>query len=311
MPRTLLVVNPASRAGATERGFAALERTLRAALGAYDLAWTKGPRDAVRIAGEAATAGYERLLVGGGDGTASEIATGLLGAGRNEDVTLGFLPLGTGGDLLRTLGVPRSLAGALAILREGKAREIDAGRLDYTDDDGQAAQTFFVNETSAGLAGLVAQRVTRATKALGATGSFLLGTLRALASHRPHAARVCVDGALVHEGPLVLATASNGRYFGGGMHAAPNASPTDGVFHTVIIPGMAKAELLARLPSLYAGTHLAAPGVRELRGRVVEVEPLAGAEPQRFECDGEALGTAPLRAEIVPRALRVIAPAAT
>ncbi len=178
MSRTLLVVNPASRAGATERGFARIERGLREALGSYDLAWTKAPRDAVRIAREAATAGYERLLVGGGDGTASEIATGLLSAGRAEGVTLGFLPLGTGGDLLRTLGVPRSLGGALEILREGKTREIDAGRLHYTDESGQRAETYFANETSAGLAGLVAQLVTRATKSLGARGSFLLGTLR-------------------------------------------------------------------------------------------------------------------------------------
>jgi YegS/Rv2252/BmrU family lipid kinase len=301
-----LVVNPASRAGATERGFAGIERGLREALGSYDLAWTKAPRDAVRIAREAATAGYERLLVGGGDGTASEIATGLLAAGRAEGVTLGFLPLGTGGDLLRTLGVPRSLAGALEILREGKTREIDAGRLRYTDDSGQRAVTYFVNEASAGLAGLVAQLVTRATKSLGARGSFLLGTLRGLARYEPLAARVRVDGVLAHEGPLVLATASNGRYFGGGMFVAPHASLDDGLLHTVIIPGLSKPELLARLPSLYAGRHLSAQGVRELCGRVVEIEALAA--PHRFECDGEPLGTSPLSAEVVPRALRVIAP---
>jgi YegS/Rv2252/BmrU family lipid kinase len=309
MSRTLLVVNPASRAGATERGFARLERALREALGDYDLAWTKGPRDAVRIAGEAATAGYARLLVGGGDGTASEIATGLLCAERGDDVTLGFLPLGTGGDLLRTLGVPRSLGGALAILRADCQRTIDAGRLDYRDHDGLPAQTYFANEASAGLAGLVAQLVTRSSKSLGATGSFLVGTLRGLARYRPHAARVRVDGEIVHAGPLVLATASNGRYFGGGMHVAPHADLADGLFHAVVIPGLSKPELLARLPSLYAGRHLAAPGVRELRGRVVEVEPLGDAA-HRFECDGEALGRSPLRAEIVPRALRVIAPEA-
>jgi diacylglycerol kinase (ATP) len=310
LSRTLLVVNPASRAGATERVFAGIERQLRDVLGDYDLVWTKGPRDAVRIAREAATAGYQRLIVGGGDGTTSELATGLLGAGRNEDVTLGFLPLGTGGDLLRTLGVPRSLGGALEILRAGKTREIDAGRLDYRDDQGLRAHTFFVNETSVGLAGLVAQLVTRATKSLGATGSFLLGTLRGLARYQPHAARVRVDGELVHAGPLVLATASNGRYFGGGMTVAPNASLVDGLLHAIIIPGMSKPELLLRLPSLYTGKHLAAPGVLELRGRVVEVEPLA-SEAHRFECDGEALGSSPLRAEIVARALRVIAPEPT
>lgn len=307
MPRTLLIVNPASRAGATERGFARIEREVRSALGPYEREWTRGPRDAVRIAREATNAGYERVLVGGGDGTASEIATGLLEAGRAAEIALGFLPLGTGGDLLRTLGIPRTLGGALEVIRRDARRQIDAGRLEYTEPSGARAHSFFVNEMSVGLAGLVAQLVTSSSKSLGATGSFLLGTLRGLARYRPHAARVRVDGVVAHEGALVLATASNGRYFGGGMFVAPHAELGDGLFDVVLIPGLRKPELLARLPSLYRGTHLAVPGVRELRGKRVEIEALGSAAAHRFESDGEPLGGSPLAAEILPRALHVIA----
>lgn len=305
MPRTLLIVNPASRAGATQRGFARIEREVRAALGEHEREWTRGPCDAVRIAREAARAGYERLLVGGGDGTAREVVTGVLEAGRAAETLIGFLPLGTGGDLLRTLGIPRTLGGALEVIRRDARRQIDAGRLEYTDPSGARAHSFFANETSVGLAGLVASLVTSATKSLGATGSFLLGTLRGLARYQPHAARVRVDGAVVHEGALVLATASNGRYFGGGMLVAPHAELGDGLFDVVVIPGLRKPELLMRLPSLYRGTHLAAPGVRELRGKRMEIEPLGPAH--RFESDGEPLGGSPLAAEILPRALHVIA----
>jgi YegS/Rv2252/BmrU family lipid kinase len=305
MPRTLLIVNPASRAGRTQRAFAGLERELREALGAHEREWTRAPRDAVRIAREAAHAGYERVLVGGGDGTASEVATGLVESGRAAEVALGFLPLGTGGDLLRTLGIPRGIGGALDVIRADARRQIDAGRLDYTDLSGARAETCFVNETSVGLAGLVASLVD-AHKPLGATGSFLVATLRGLARFRAHGARVRVDGELVHEGATVLATASNGRYFGGGMFVAPHAELADGAFDVVVIPGLPKPELLARLPMLYRGTHVSVAGVLERRGRRVEIEALEA--PHRFECDGEALGTLPLVAELLPRALHVIAP---
>jgi YegS/Rv2252/BmrU family lipid kinase len=304
--RTLVIANPASRAGATERRFLRAERTLRAALGAFDLAWTKAPRDAVRIAREAVSAGYERLLVGGGDGTASEVATGVLGAGAGADVTLGFLPFGTGGDLLRTLGIRRALGGALDVLRAGAQRRIDAGRLRYTNEFGERDEAYFLNEMSAGLAGAVAQRANGASKAFGAHGAFLYGTVTAIVRHRPLAARVLVDGELLHDGSLVLATASNGRYFGGGMQVAPRALLDDRAFESVIIPGLSRTELLARLPRLYRGTHLAVPGVLARRARRVDVTPLEGV--LRFEMDGEPLGRAPLSAEIVPEALRVIAP---
>ncbi len=304
MTRTLVIVNPASRAGATRRRFPAIERKLRRALGAFELVWTEGPRDAERIAREAARSGYERLLIAGGDGTASEVATGLLTLGSARLPELGFLPLGTGGDLLRTLGVPRSLDRALAQLALGAVRTIDAGRLRYTDASGKERTSYFTNETSVGLSGLAALLVTQGSKRFGARAAFLQGTLRGLARFRAQPARVLVDGGVFYEGPLVLATASNGRYFGGGMQVAPSAVPDDGAFDVVVIGDLSRAQLYPRLPLIYRGTHLRVRGVSQTRGRVVEVTPLAGAA--RLEADGEPLGCVPARAELVPGALRVV-----
>jgi len=84
--RTLVVVNPASRSGATGRRWPRVEPRLRDALGALDVAFTRGPRDAERIAREAVRAGVERLIVAGGDGTTSEVISGLLGADLGGDL---------------------------------------------------------------------------------------------------------------------------------------------------------------------------------------------------------------------------------
>lgn len=303
-PRTLVIVNPASRAGATRRGWPRLEPRLADAIGAFDTCFTGGTRDAIRIAAEGAARGFERLLVAGGDGTASEVVTGLLGAGLGERSEIGFLPLGSGGDLLRSLGIPRDLGLALAMLRKENRRRIDAGRVRWVGEDGARCTSWFVNAASAGVSGLVTRLVTTNTKRLGANGAFLLGTIEGVARYRPAPTRVAVDGEVVFEGPLVLATASNGRYFGSGMRIAPDAELDDGKLDFVIIPDMPKLSLLARLPQLYSGAHTRVRGVQTLRGQRLEIEPLG--DPLRMEADGESLGSIPVEAEIVPGALQIV-----
>jgi YegS/Rv2252/BmrU family lipid kinase len=305
--RTLVVVNPASRGGATRRQFERLLPQVREALGACEVEWTRGPRDAERIAREAVRAGVERVIVAGGDGTLSEVATGILAADLGGYAELGVLPLGTGGDLRRTLGVPAQPAAALAAIAAGKATRLDAGRATFCDRAGREARVHFVNIASLGISGLTTELVNRAPKALGGRVSFLLGTLRSIVSYRAdaHPVELVLDGEVIHRGPLVLAAAANGRYFGGGMQVAPGARPDDGLLEVVAIPGFAKLRLLAELPKIYRGTHLAVPGVLSRRGRVLEARPLGG-EPPWVEIDGEPLGRLPARFEVLPGALAFV-----
>ena len=290
--RTLVVVNPHSRGGATRRRFESLEPRLRDCLGGFEVEWTRGPRDAERIAREGVRAGIERIIVAGGDGTTSEVVSGLLGA--------------EGGDLMRTLEVPRELDRALEGIAAGGVRKVDAGRVRYTDRNGRERTAHFLNVTSFGVSGLITELVNRATKAFGGQVSFLLGTLRGITRYRPEEVRIRVEGELVHDGPLVLGTAANGRFFGGGMQVAPRAEPADGLFDVVVIPGFSKARLLRELPRIYRGTHLDVPEVSLHRGQCIE----ADAAPGKVwvEIDGEPLGTLPASIEVLPAAISVLGP---
>jgi YegS/Rv2252/BmrU family lipid kinase len=310
--RTLVVVNPASRGGSTRKRFDGLLPRIRAALGECDVEWTRGPRDAERIAREAARAGVERIVVAGGDGTVSEVATGILAADLGRYAELAVLPLGTGGDLRRTLGVPGELDEALRAIADGGSRTIDAGRVTYTDREGRPATVYFVNIASFGISGLTTELVNRAPKSLGGRVSFLIGTLRGIVGYRAadHPVELRLDGELAHRGPIALATAANGGWFGGGMHVAPEARADDGLLDVVVIPGLSKLRLVAELPGLYAGRHVRVPGVLSLRGRRLEAVPVDGAEPPWVEIDGEPLGRLPATFEILPGALRVAGAAA-
>jgi len=101
-----VIVNPRSRNGATGRRWGSLEQKLRAEFGAFESEFTRGPRDAERIAREGVRAGMERVLVAGGDGTLNEVASGLLGAGLGGYAQVGILPLGTVTETLNSARPP-------------------------------------------------------------------------------------------------------------------------------------------------------------------------------------------------------------
>jgi len=302
--RTLVIMNPRSRGGRTGRLWPRLERRLGPILGPFDWEPTGGIGDAERIATEAARAGVERIVVAGGDGTLSEAVTGLMNTNLAGQVELGLLPLGTGGDFARSLGIPRNPEAAARALARAKPRPVDVGRVSFVGRDGEPANSCFLNSATTGISGLVVDLVERAATKVPGPLAFLVGTLRALAQYRVQPVRIRVDDVLVFEGPLVLASASNGQWFGGGMHLAPEARVDDGWLDVVIIPEMPVTSLLRRLPRLYAGTHIGVEGVGFHRGRVVEVEVLEGAVP--IEIDGEPLGRAPLRIEVVPGAVKLL-----
>ncbi len=107
----LIIINPAAGGGAAGRSWASAAATVRSHFGPYECVFTEGEGDAIRIAEEQSRAGRRLLITFGGDGTISEVASGILRSG--AEVELGFLPQGTGADFLRTIGTPKRLADAI------------------------------------------------------------------------------------------------------------------------------------------------------------------------------------------------------
>lgn len=300
--KTLVVINPHSAGGATGRRWREVEPQLRATLGEFDVQRTLGRRDAERIARDAVRAGVQRLVVAGGDGTTSEVVSGLLAAGVAHEAQVGILPMGTGRDLPRTLGIPADLSAAIEALGRGATRRLDASRVSYRDPAGAERVAWSLNVTSFGLSGLTVELVERAPHFLGGSFAFLVGALGSIARYRCARVAIAADGVPVFDGPLVLAAAANGRYFGGGMQIAPDALPDDGLLDLVVVREMSRAGLVAALPSLYRGTHLSHPAVSVHRAARIEARASSSA-PVWIDVDGEGLGTLPLTIELLPKAV--------
>lgn len=307
-PRTLVIANPRAAGGATGRRWTHIAERLRAALGSVEMEHTRAPRDAQRLAREGVRAGVARIVVAGGDGTLSEVVTGLLAADLAGYAEIGVLPLGTAADFARSLGVPRGLDRAIACLVAGRLRPIDAGRVTYRSVQGDERTSYYVNVASFGASALTCRMLERSPRLFGGRLSFLFGTLRAILRYRSASVTIRVDGALVHDAPLTFAAAANGRCFGAGMQPAPDARLDDGLFDVVVVSDLSAAERLIRLPGIYRGAHLTHAAAALHRGAVVEAAATPGAVP--LELDGEPLGTLPARFELLPGALSMIGPPA-
>jgi len=302
--RTLVIANPKSQNRATLRRLKLLEAKLRRALGPLDIEFTHAPRDAERIAREGVRSGVERIIVAGGDGTMSEVVSGLLSAQLGKYAVIGLLPLGTASDFARGLGQPPGVDAAIERLAMGKTSRVDAGRVTYHTNEGQEVTSYFANIASFGLSGVVGELVNRATKAFGGRVSYMIGTIRGVARHRSAPVSISVDGKIVFDGPLSVAAVANGPYFGGGMRVAPDARIDDGVFDWVVVPGMSRLSLLGKFPLLYSGSHIRDPQILQGRGRVIEA--CGVAESVHLDVDGESLGMLPARFEILPHAITLV-----
>jgi YegS/Rv2252/BmrU family lipid kinase len=305
---TLVIVNPASRNGATGRSWPELRSALDRVLDRWDNQFTLGPGDATRLARQAVGEGYEMIVAVGGDGTNNEVVSGLLAEGGErvlrQDLVLGVVRQGTGGDFARALGLTGKLPEAVAHLAGEGTRPIDLGVIDYAAHGGDQRQRAFLNIASFGLSGLVDEKVNQSSKALGGTASFMVGLGKALVGYRPEAVRISVDGQPFYEGPLVTCAVANGRYFGGGMHFAPKAAIDDGMFDVVAQVKTGLREVVS-IADLYSGKLIDWPSVRSGRGRSVEAEALKNGARVLLDVDGEQPGTLPARFRVLPAALRL------
>lgn len=299
---TLVILNP--RAGTRPPRFSRLEARLREALGEIELARTRGPRDATRLAREAVRSGVRRLVVGGGDGTLSEVATGVLDAGLGQEVEIGVLPLGSGCDFARAMGVPVSIPLAIESLASGERRWVDAGRVRYRSATGGESTSCFLNEASFGLTGLTLEWMNRVGRRFGPRAGFALSAGIAVCLHPTSDLVISVDDEEVHAGFTSMVVVANGGFFGGGMRVAPDAAPDDGLFDVVVVGELSRTQLLGHFPALYRGTHISHPAVAVHRGVRVHAKVRESA-PVYIDADGESLGCLPASVELFPRAIQI------
>jgi YegS/Rv2252/BmrU family lipid kinase len=310
-PRTTVIVNPKSQGGRLGKRWAELSDTIGRAF-PFDEAMTRGAGDATRLAREALANGAERIVAIGGDGTINEVVNGFFDADGKPiapDASFALIPFGTGGDFRRTFRLPLEIADAAAVIAANHRRKIDVGRLSFVATTGERAHRMFANIASFGVSGVVDRMVNESGKRFGRL-SFLYATARATWSYKNQRVQLIFDGADRIEATINTVAVANGRFFGGGMKVAPEATPDDGLFDVIAMGDFGFGDVLKSGRRLYKGTHLSMDKVTSRRAKVVEAEGIDPAAVIELDVDGETPGRLPARFEIVPGALWMVVPEA-
>lgn len=288
--RAVLVVNTKSRKGRD------LFKTAKRLLGergvTLDGAYSvRNPERLPEIVRDAVAAGSEFIIVGGGDGTVSSVVDHVA----HTSTTLGILPLGTANCFARTLTIPFDLEGAIDVLLDGKAVEVDLGRVG-TD--------LFANALAIGMPSIVNQGIPPSLKKYFGRFGYLLYGVAALLRFKPFDCTVTID-AETRSFQALEVRVVNGSFLGG-LRVADDSNVESEDMVVQIVQGTKRRHLVDTWLRSIVGRPPALKRIVSMRGRKIRIE-TQPTEP--VSVDGEVLAQTPINCAVERQSLNVMVPA--
>lgn len=290
-----VIVNSSAGTGCPPDWKQQLERKFDAASLAAQVRVVKNGTDIALAVTQALQAGAPMVVAGGGDGTVSAVASGLVGTG----VALGVLPMGTLNHFARDLGIPLEQDQAIAVLAGGRAIEVDAGEVNGR---------IFINNSSLGIyPDIVRDREQRQRLGHGKWRALLAASIAAIRRYPVLKVHVDVDGqTLVRRTPFVFI--GNNEYTMQGFEIGERAALDRGTLSLYLTQRMGRFDMLrlalmALFQRLEQARDFDAVTAREFVVRT-------GHRRLRVATDGEVtVMETPLQYRLRPGALRVMVPA--
>lgn len=301
----MVIVNPNAGSGKGGKHWPAISKMLLNEGFTFTSRFTTAPLEATRFIMEAAEEGIRKFIIVGGDGTFHEAANGILlqKVVATRELLLAMMPVGTGNDWSRMYEIPADPRKALDILLKSNEYIQDVCLVNYSTIHGPKDR-YFINLAGIGFDAEVVRR-TNLSKQKGTGGKLLYfwHLLTALITLKTTGVRVQLDQD-ERNGKFFSISIGLCKYKGGGMMTAPQAIPNDGLLDVTLISEMGRFEIIRSLQLLFNGKIGTHKKVDLLRTKSALVE----SDARVFlEADGELLGYAPVRFEIIPAALRILA----
>ena len=224
----------------------------------------------------AAAAEFDLVVVAGGDGTFNRALNAL--KDRLVDVIFGLVPMGTGNDLARTLGLPRDADSAARVVVAGGERVVDVWRA-----RSRRVDRLFINACMGGFPVEVNAAIDDDLKRRFGPLAFWVGGAKAASELTRY--DVTIGGRSVPD--CVAAGVGNGRTCGGGIKMWPEADPSDGLLEACALRADGVADALKLAATVKSGGHVRLEDVEMLRGERIEV---TSDPPIAFNIDGELVG---------------------
>ncbi len=302
--KAFVVLNPKSGSCSAEDVRKALSEHLAAAeVEVHEIADGDDLRSIIR---EAVGRGCNPVIAAGGDGTVSTVADALVGTEAN----LVVLPLGTANVLARELGIPVELEGACRLgwsrVNEGSPAggehsvvAIDAMRIEGNH---------YLTQVGVGIDSLMIRDTAAEHKRRFGRLAYMWTALTQLIGFQPRRFTITVDDRTIRTRASLVLVANTGMMGQPPFRWGPDILSDDGRLNVCIVRARTVLDYLGLFWVVATHQHTQSTNVRyEVAMRSVVIET---RRPLPVQADGEILGDTPVRIEVVPKALKVVVPAA-
>jgi len=181
------------------------------------------PGDGINLAaGHSSSA--DRIICMGGDGTFSEVITGMKLAGC--DIPIGYIPAGTTNDFATSLKLSKNMMQAAKDIIGGEAKSLDIGRF---------GEKYFSYIASFGAFTKASYNTPQFSKNMLGQFAYVIEALKELPSIRPEYIKIETDTHKI-EGDYIFGAVSNSKSVGGVLALNPDiVNMSDGVFEVLLI----------------------------------------------------------------------------
>jgi len=186
----------------------------------------------------------------------------------SQEISLVFLPAGTGNDWVRTLSIPKKVSEIVGLIRKHKTKLVDVGEVTFYNGVEQGKR-FFINIAGLGYDSFILERFLSKYKSVGPI-SYILSVLRGIFQYKNVPIDIRLNGQKVVD-KIFLFGAAIGKFYGSGMKLAPNASPFDGMFEITIVKNVTKMQVLGLLRFLYNGKYMPHKDIETHRTATVDI----------------------------------------
>ena len=280
---TYLILNPTAGKGRGLKILPQIEKLLTGLnIDLSHLKITKFPGHATELAGAFINKETSIFCVGG-DGTLNEIINGF---NNHVDVSLGVIPIGSGNDFARAIGILEKGFSLERYIQNNKKIACDVGHVKVFNGEKLILDKKFISSLGIGFDAMVSYKI-RSIKVLKGLALYIASVILSLFKYKaPQSTIYSEELNLKLDDRLFLFAVGNTETAGGGFKLNPGATIDDGYLNLCLTKNISKLTVLKILPKAITGKHVKDSRVYTYKFKSLTYKTL---EKVFIHVDGEAI----------------------
>ncbi|ADE14708.1 diacylglycerol kinase catalytic region [Nitrosococcus halophilus Nc 4] len=260
----------------------------------YKIYETTGREHIPTIVRQAITQGYRRIVVAGGDGTISAVASELI----QSEIILGIIPVGTANLLARELKIPLELEAACQlVVKGGRIKKIDAMKV---------GDRSFLSNISVGSYARIGERTSIHAKRYFRQLAYAWSALAELIGTHAWRFKLSIDNREQRMRAAFIMIANVGEMGAASLRWGTDVKPDDGQVDICIVRARTLPHYLSFIWHILRGQHKQSPHILYLRAQKNIKASTRWGLPVRG--DGEIIGRSSIEIQIIPKAISIMVP---